>query len=137
MSNSSTLLSFHLFADDSNLFYSNKSLLTLEATINNELLNVYSWLCANKLSLNIQKSNFIIFHTIQKKVHEVSIAINDKPIKQDKQLKYLGVMIDSHMNWKAHISYICNKIKRSIGIISKARHYINLETLTSLHYSLI
>ena len=137
MSNSSTLLSFHLFADDSNLFYSNKSLLTLEATINNELLNVYSWLCANKLSLNIEKSNFIIFHTIQKKVHEVSIAINDKPIKQEKQLKYLGVMIDSHMNWKAHISYICNKIKRSIGIISKARHYINLETLTSLYYSLI
>ena len=57
ISNSSTLLSF----------CSNKSLLALETTINNELLNVYSWLCANKLSLNIEKTNFIIFHTYQKK----------------------------------------------------------------------
>jgi hypothetical protein len=111
--------------------------MTIETTINNELLNVYSWLCANKLSLNIEKSNFIIFHAIQKRVHEIFININNKYLKQEHHLKYLGLMIDSHLNWKPHISYISNKIKRSIGIISKARHYINSEILTSLYYSLI
>lgn len=64
--NSSNVLDFHLFADDSNLFYSNKSLSDLEAKINIELQSVYNWLCANKLSLNIEKSNFVKFHPVQK-----------------------------------------------------------------------
>ena len=119
MSYSSTLLSFHLFTDDSNIFNSNKSLSTLKATINNELLKC------------------LLVALYKQFVHEISATINNKPIKQEKQLKNLGVMIDNHLNWKSHISYICNEIKRSIGIISKARHYIKLKTLTSLYYSLI
>ena len=55
--NSSNQLDSHLFAEDSNLFYTQKSLLHLETTVNNELHEVFNWLCANKLSLNIEKSN--------------------------------------------------------------------------------
>lgn len=60
--NSSNQLDFHLFADDSNIFYANKSLLKLETIVNNKLHEVYTWLCANKLSSNIEKSNYVIFH---------------------------------------------------------------------------
>jgi len=112
--NTSKLLSFHLFADDSNLFYSHKNLNELQAIMNVELESIYSWLCANKLSLNIDKSNVIIFHTPQKKVHGISICINNVPLKQVNELKYLGVMLDSNINWKAHVSYISCKIKRSV-----------------------
>ena len=63
---SSNQLDFHLFADDSNLFYAHKSLLGLETTVNNELQEVFSWLCANILSLNVGKSNYVIFHPPQK-----------------------------------------------------------------------
>ena len=59
--NSTRILDFHLFADDSNLFYANKSLLTLETIVNKEISHVYQWLCANKLSLNVEKFNYIIF----------------------------------------------------------------------------
>ena len=52
---SSDLFDFHLFADDANLFYRHKSLSILESDINNELVNINTWLCANKLSLNIKK----------------------------------------------------------------------------------
>ena len=52
---------FHLFADDANLFYEAKNLLALEATENSELRNVYIWLCAKRLSLNIDKSNYVFF----------------------------------------------------------------------------
>ena len=52
---SSNQLDFHLFADDSNLFCAHKSLLGLETTVNNELQEVFSWLCANILSLNVEK----------------------------------------------------------------------------------
>ena len=49
-----------------NIFYANKSLLDLECLINAELKLVDSWLCANKLFLNIGKSSFVIFHPSQK-----------------------------------------------------------------------
>ena len=58
--NSSSIFDFHLFADDSNLFYSDKDLQHLEETINRELGEINTWLCANKLSLNIDKTHFVV-----------------------------------------------------------------------------
>ena len=60
-------IEFHLFADDSNLFYSHKNLHSLEEKLNHELININEWLRPNKLSLNVEKSNFVIFHPHQKK----------------------------------------------------------------------
>ena len=63
---STDIFDFHIFADDSNLFSSHKSLLALKSEINN-LYYISNWLAANKLSQNVEKTNFIIFHTHQKK----------------------------------------------------------------------
>ena len=64
---STVIFDFHIFADDTNLYSSHKSLLALESEINNNLYHISNWLAANKLSLNIEKTNFIIFHPHQKK----------------------------------------------------------------------
>ena len=79
----SDIFDFHLFADDVNLFYENKSLSILQTSINIELNNIHIWLCANKLSLNIEKSNFVIFHSPQKKLqsHNFYLAINNKQLE--------------------------------------------------------
>ena len=99
--NSSNQLDFHLFADDSNLFYAHKSLSELETTVNNELQEVFSWLCANKLSLNIEKSNYVIFRPPQKSVnYSINLKINNQTLMHENSIKYLGIMIDSHLNWK-------------------------------------
>ena len=52
-------------------------------------------------------------------------------------IKYLGIFIDSHLNWKNHVNYIAKKIKRSIGILSKIRYFTNLDILYNLYYTLI
>ena len=63
--NCSELLDFHLFADDANLSFKHKDINILESETNSELANLHIWLSDNKLSLNIEKSNFIIFrHTV-------------------------------------------------------------------------
>ena len=135
---SSSLLTFHLFADDSNLFYKNKYLNVLETTINNELSNVYTWICSNKLSLNIEKSNYIIFRSLKKKAHTITVNISKIRLKEMPRIKYLGVLLDSHLNWKAHISLLSTgKLKKFIGILGKARHYTNIEILRNLYYTLI
>ena len=72
-----TKLDFHLFANDSNLFYAGKSLTQIESVINAKLTHVETWLSANKLSLNITKSNFVIFHPTQKKKNfNICLSIN-------------------------------------------------------------
>ena len=134
----SDLFEFHLFADDANLFYSNRNLEILESDINAEIDNVYAWLCANKLSLNIEKSNFVLFHPPQRKITQhFHLAIASKTIKQTNCIKYLGIYIDSNLNWKQHTEYIAKKIRRSIGLLSKLRYYVNSLILKNLYYALI
>ena len=134
----SELFDFHHFADDSNLFYENEDLLDLESNINQELVNINVWLCANKLSLNIEKSNFVIFHPHQKKIEiDVSLSINGRYLKKVDYIKYLGVFIDSHLSWKYQVDHIARKIKRGIGILSKLRHFLNIKILVNLYYAII
>ena len=83
----------------SNLFYSNRSLTELEDDVNNNLKFVSNWLMADKLSLNVDKTNFIIFHLPQKSTsHVVKLLISNSEIKQEKFIKYLGLHIDSHLS---------------------------------------
>ena len=132
------LFDSHLFADDANLIYRHKSLSVLEFDINNELNNIDTCLRANKLSLNIEKSNFVIFHPSQRKITlHVKLLINDTSLMKENCIKYLGIMIDSNLNWKSQISCISKIIKRSIGILSKLRYYVDLSILIKLYYALI
>ena len=59
---------FYLFADDTSLTYANDNLRTLELTVNNELEKVSEWLNANKLTLNVKKSNYVISCPHQKRI---------------------------------------------------------------------
>ena len=73
---SSDKLAFYLFADDTNLLYADKNLRTLELVVNFELHKVYEWLTANKLTVNVKKSNFNIFHPHQKKIdYQVNLTL--------------------------------------------------------------
>ena len=136
--NCTSSLDLHLFADDSNLFFSHKNLAQLEMIINVELAHVQTWLSTNKLSLNIDKSNYVLFHPPQKKVNiSIKLNINDTSLKEKPCIKYLGIMLDSNLNWKSHVNYISTKIKRNIGILSKMRYLVILDILISPYYTLI
>ena len=110
-------------------FCANKILSELESTVNNQLKNIYNWLCANKLSLNIEQSSFVIFHLHQKVIpFTVKLVLKNQNLKK-LTMKYLGIMIDSHLIWKPLVSYTIKKIKRSTGIISKIRYYVDQKTV--------
>ena len=68
---SSSRLDFYLFADDTNIYYEAESLHHLQNVVNKELKKVKIWLDVNKLSLNIDKTNFIIFKSPQHSLHEM------------------------------------------------------------------
>ena len=123
------------FADDSNLFQNGKNLEDIEMKINSELTAIAEWLKVNKLALNINKTLCMLFSKKHNHV-DISIKLEGKLINIVSETKFLGVIIDDKLNWKAHISYISGKIFRAIGVISKARN-LGKEALLSLYYTLI
>ena len=128
-----------LFADDTNAFVTGKNVNELVKTMNEELEKITEWLHANKLSLNVAKTHFIIFKSIgmAKPVFSEILKINKVPIKEDSQTKFLGVIVDSKLSWHPHIQYIKSKISKGIGIICKAKCNLNIETLRTLYYSFV
>ena len=126
--NISKILDFYLFADDTNIYYEDDSLVNLEKTINKELRNLYTWLSVNRLSLNIDKTNFIIFHPYNKPLkYNVTIKIHKKAINEKKSIKYLGVFIDSTLSWKDHISHLSKKL-------SSCWYFVQTETICKYQY---
>ena len=75
---------------------------TLQQNINDELVNVSNWFKVNKLSINFNKTEFMVVTTQQNKP-ELKVSIDNNPIKQSHHIKYLGVLIDDNLNWKQQI----------------------------------
>ena len=63
--------------------------------------------------------------------------INNRETAQTESIKFLGVLLDENLSWKTHIKYIENKISKNIGILFRARPFLNKKSLLSLYYSYI
>ena len=132
-----TKLFIKLFADDTFLCAQNKEANLLEEEVNLELRNVNQWLKANKLTLNIDKSKFIIGSNKKLKSYSPSIKINGKSMKECDHYKYLGVIIDKNLSWKKHIEYISKKISKACGSLANLRYCVNIDLLREVYHSLI
>ena len=98
-----------LFADDTNIFITGKCIDGMCTKINDELDKIQSWLNCNKLSLNVLKTHYIIFTPRNKCIDGTELRINDTSIQRVYVSKFVGVLIDSKLNGKNHIDYICKK----------------------------
>ena len=142
--NSSRKFRFYLFADDTNILYVDKDLRSLEKVVNEEFKNVYNWLAVNKLTINIKKSNFVIFHPHQKKITyqpKDQIYINEtnklECLEHKEYVKYLGILIDKNLSWRNQIDSLILKISKTVGMIAKRRHFVPRNILLHIYQSLI
>ncbi len=127
----------HHFADDTNLLVTGKHLEEVQKQINRDLKLLCTWLRANKISLNASKTELIIFRDPRKKIqHDPKIKINGKKIIPSKFVKYLGIYIDCHLNWKAHLTEISSRLSRANGMLCKIRHYVNFQTLKMIYFGI-
>ena len=130
------------FADDT-LLYTTLKKNTYKrdnAYLNTELENVSKWLMDNKLKLNVNKTRYMLFHSgkmdIWKKIN-FDIIIGSSTIKKVNNYKYLGVTIDSNLNWSEHIEALKTKLLKTIGILYKTRYYLNQNSLYYIFNSLL
>jgi len=130
------------FADDTCIIYSSinklSKLKTFETILNTELKAVVEWLNINRLSLNVNKSKLLMFHSKRKKINyeSFSIKLNNVRLKPKQNVKYLGLIIDNFLSWDDHILTLGKTLSRSNGIIAKLRHYLPKLTLISVYYAI-
>ena len=99
---SSSFLKFILFTEDTNVLFSNADFNMLQDILNSEFEKLSNWLMANKLTVDIKKTNYVIFKVRQKQLHSVPfhIRINNETIERKSHTKFLGVYVDENLNWK-------------------------------------
>ena len=91
----------------------------------------------NKLSLNCEKTKAMIFHTKQRTIEYPEILINNHLIEFVEEFNFLGIVLDKHLNWKPHASFISNKISKTLGIMNKLKNVLLTEALLHIYNSLI
>ena len=137
----SSKFAFILYADDTTLnstldLFGNDTE-EIQNSILSELKKVFKWLDVNKLCLNVSKSKFMLFQMPQKRVPHLLFSIDRMHIEQVTEFNFLGLIIDSNLNWKAHLSAIGNKISRVIGLLRKLKYIFPKQVLHSIYNSLI
>ena len=128
--NASTMLKSVLFADDTN-FLCNENI----ENVNVELNHVNIWFKVNKMSVNIKKSNFILFS--KKSNTQTDVVIDNNIVNKVSETRFLGIIIDEKLNWKKQIDYVEKKLSRGIGILYKVKDVLDVKSLCMLYYSLI
>ena len=102
--------------------------------LNLEMDKLSIWFQANKLSLNLKKTKFMVFKPRQKRsICNIQISIDNQNIVEVKETNFLGVILDENFNWKAEISHVANKVAKS----SRCSFFLPKTSLRMLYYSLI
>ena len=121
------------FGDDTNLIHFSKSVYGLNKYNNLDLKNFTYWLNAHRISLNMKKTELVIFRHQRKKLESpIKIKLNRKRLYSSKSVKYIGIKIDESLNWKQHIHDIAIKLNRANALLFTIRNYVNKHILRTL-----
>ena len=113
LSTISNTFKFIMYADDTTIYFNTEDFPkdNLAKHITTELDKVDVWLKHNKLSLNVEKTICMTFHTCQKKIELLQLSIDGKPIEHVKYFKFLGILFDENLTWKCHINMVTNIVE--------------------------
>jgi len=126
-----------LFADDTTVYISGANLETLLALINRDLVLLSDWFKCNRLSLNIQKTNYIIFSKKTPNKDNIQVKIDEYIISCVKYTKFLGTFIDSQLNWEFHIRHLTKKISCGLYALNSLKFHMPASVLKMIYYTTI
>ena len=136
MKNSSSLLEFLQFADDTTTMLSDPDIKSLNETMEREANKVMEWFNCNKLIINLTKTNCMLFSN-KRNTTNLNIRLNNIPLDQVTETTFLGVVIDDKLTWKSHVKHISTKISKSIAILKFVKNIFPKSVLRMLYMALI
>ena len=125
----SKLIECVLFADDTNLFFSGKCIKYICKVMSMEIIKLKSWFALNKLTLNISKTNYIVFGKVDKD-ELINVSIHEFILTRVCSTQFLGVQINKGLSWKEHIKLGTSKLIKVSGIIFRTKRVLNYDLYT-------
>ena len=122
------------FADDTTLFYADKSLDVIKCCVENDLKVIMDWFRANSLTLNVQKTKYLLFSP-KKGKKTLHLNIEKCCIKPDLETKFLGVILDDKLSWNSQTKTLLVKMKRNLGLLSRGRNLLSKQGLKNVYYA--
>lgn len=126
-----------LFADDAVLVYTGNDLPALLVAMQDDLNLLCTWLFNNLLTINADKTKFMIFHSPHKHIEAPNrpLLINNKQIESVDEFKYLGLIIHHTLKWNAHIDNVIKKTAPLVGILRRLNRCTPTHLLRSIYFA--
>ena len=106
------------------------------AQLNSELKTIYEWLKSNKIKVNCQKSNFMIYSYL-KQSQLPPLTFGNNLISETEATKFLGIYIDKDLSFRRHVDHICSKISKSNGVLHRLKEFFPPDQLELLYHTLV
>ena len=128
-----------MYADDTVLFFADKDNSVIQSVLTVELERLNVWLIENKLFLNKEKTESVLFGTSANlsNVTNYQLSISEHPLKQVTEYRYLGVILNANLSWNAHIESIPVKVGKRIGILRRLHRNITMNAAETVFKSFI
>ena len=115
------------FADDTTLVFVYRNLNYLQFCIQQELLILQDWFNSNKLTLNISKSSYLLYHSKKSKLPSVRVELNGIEIPKVRYAKLLGTWLDDQLTWDKHVNHLLSKLKCGIGMLRRSNKLLSIK----------
>jgi len=125
-----------LFADDTTIYLTRKNVTELYQIINNELDSLNEWFKTNRLSLNVKKTNYMLFNSGKNpNDNTLSILLNNSSVEKKHVMKFLGLHIDDKLKWDSHIAKLSSKLVSGLYALRISKNIMTTNTLKTLYHS--
>ena len=126
----------HHFADYTNLLNFNNSIKKINKQVGHDLKYLSYWLSANKICLDVSKTEVVLFKSIRKQTEAtLKLKLNGKRLYTKNSVKYLGIKIDENLNWHKQINNVPVTLNRANAMLSKVRHFVYKKALQSIYHA--
>ena len=139
ISNTLSHVKHMLYADDTVLYTSSKEMALIETRLQDDLNKFCKWCSQNALTINVKKNKYVVYGTSQKlkNVRGPNIRLNNSILTREHVYRYLGIYLDSTLNFNKHIDYVNKIVSHKIYTLSKIRCFIDKSTALHIYKSMI
>ena len=123
-----------LFADDTTLLHSHQDLEILKTQLEQDIKTLMDWFKANKLTLNLSKTEIVLF-SAQSTSMDVTLNIGLHQLKSNNHVKFLGMWLDSKLNWRKHITTLLIKLKQNVNLLKLSNKFLDKYTKKQVYHT--
>ena len=130
-----------LYADDTVLYISHNNLQTALQLLQCDLNKLVEWCTDNKVTINCKKTKYCVYgmrsNVKRTKSEDTILSLNNNRLDRVSSYKYLGFILDEHLNFNKHVSEMCNIVSHKLFLLSKIRRFLTVQACITIFKTMV